>query len=61
MTVKNLIANDEAFKTSIALCCLNTLIENGYSYPQALYMTLQALGVSRQLLIEAYESQNASA
>ena len=40
-----------------ALDCLNTLIDQGYEFPEAVYKTLQALAVNRDELVAAYDSQ----
>ena len=40
-----------------ALNCLNTLIEQGYKFPEAVDKTLEALAVNRDELVSAYDSQ----
>ena len=42
---------------SAALDCLNTLIDQGYEFPEAIDKTLEALAVNRDELIAAYDSQ----
>ena len=42
---------------SLALNCLNTLIDQGYEFPEAVYKTLQALAVKQDELVSAYDSQ----
>ena len=49
--------NLQEHRLSIALHCLNTLIDQGYEFPEALYRTLQSLAVNRDELIAAYDSQ----
>jgi len=44
-------------RLSLALNCLNNLIDQGYEFPEALYKTLQALAVNRDELVAAYDSQ----
>ena len=44
-------------RLSLALSCLNTLIDQGYEFPEAVYKTLQALAVNRDELVSAYDSQ----
>ena len=45
-------------KLSLALDCLNTLIDQGYEFPEAVHKTLQALAVNRDELIAVYDSQD---
>ena len=45
-------------RLSLALDCLNNLIDQGYEFPEALYKTLEALAVSRNELVSAYDSQD---
>ena len=40
-----------------ALGCLNTLIDQGYEFSEALDKTLEALAVNRDDLVAAYDSQ----
>ena len=42
---------------SAALNCLNTLIDQGYEFPEAVDKTLEALAVNRDELVAAYNSQ----
>jgi len=42
---------------SAALNCLNTLIGQGYEFPEAVDKTLGALAVNRDELVSAYDSQ----
>ena len=44
-------------RLSLALDCLNTLIDQGCEFPEAVYKTLQALAVNRGELVSAYDSQ----
>ena len=41
-----------------ALNRLNTLIEQGYEFPEAVEKTLEALAVNRNELVSAYDSQD---
>lgn len=45
------------YRLQTALDCLNTLIDQGYEFPEAVYKTLQALAVNRDELIAAYDAQ----
>ena len=49
--------NTAEHRLSLALDCLNTLIDQGYEFPEAVYKTLQALAVNRDELVAAYDSQ----
>ena len=40
-----------------ALGCLNTLIDQGCEFPEAVDKTLEALAVNRDELVAAYDSQ----
>jgi hypothetical protein len=40
-----------------ALDCLNTLIDQGYEFPEAVDKTLEALAVNRDELVSAYDAQ----
>ena len=44
-------------RLSLALHCLNTLIDQGYEFPEAVFKTLQSLAVNRDELVSAYDSQ----
>ena len=46
-----------AYRLETALHCLNTLIEQGYEFPEAIDKTLQSLTVNRDELVAAYDSQ----
>jgi hypothetical protein len=48
---------DEEFKLSIALSALNTLIDQGWEFPDALFKTTESFAVSRAALTEAYDAQ----
>ena len=45
------------YRLQTALDCLNTLIDQGYEFPEAVDKTLEALAVSRDELVAAYDSQ----
>ena len=45
------------YRLQTALDCLNTLIDQGYEFPEAVDKTLQALAVNRDELVSAYDSQ----
>ena len=42
---------------SAALDCLNTLIDQGYEFPEAIDKTLEALAADRDEVVSAYDSQ----
>ncbi len=44
-------------RLSLALNCLNNLIDQGYEFPEAVDKTLEALAVNRDELVSAYDSQ----
>ena len=45
------------YRLQTALDCLNTLIDQGYEFPEAVDKTLEALAVDRYELVAAYDSQ----
>ena len=45
------------YRLQTALDCLNTLIDQGYEFSEALDKTLEALAVNRDDLVAAYDSQ----
>jgi hypothetical protein len=45
------------FRLDMALHCLNTLIEQGWEFPEAMHQTLLSFAVSQKLLAERYDSQ----
>ena len=45
------------YRLQTALTCLNTLIDQGYEFPEAVDKTLEALAVNRDELVSAYDSQ----
>jgi len=45
------------YRLQTALDCLNTLIGQGYEFPEAVDKTLEALAVNRDELVSAYDSQ----
>ena len=44
-------------RLSLALDCLNILIDQGCEFPEALDKTLEALAVNRDELVAEYDSQ----
>jgi len=46
-----------AYRLQTALDCLNTLIDRGHEFPEAVDKTLQVLAVDRDELVAAYDSQ----
>ena len=44
------------YRLQTALDCLNTLIDQGYEFPEAVDKTLEALAVNRDELVSAYDS-----
>ena len=45
------------YRLQTALTCLNTLIDQGYEFPEAVDKTLEALAVNRDELVSTYDSQ----
>ena len=45
------------YRLQTALTCLNTLIDQGCEFPEAVDKTLEALAVNRDELVSAYDSQ----
>ena len=45
------------YRLQTALTCLNTLIDQGYEFPEAVDKTLETLAVDRDELVSAYDSQ----
>ena len=45
------------YRLQTALTCLNTLIDQGCEFPEAVDKTLETLAVDRDELVSAYDSQ----
>lgn len=61
MLKENAFTNSQTFKNALlittALECLNTEIDKGCEFPEALSRVLQAYPIERSALIAAYDAQ----
>lgn len=57
VSISKRLMTTQEHRLSLALDCLNTLIDQGYEFPEAVDKTLEALAVSRDELVSAYDSQ----
>ena len=56
-SISKRIMTTQEHRLSLALNCLNTLIDKGCEFPEAVSKTLEALAVNRDELVAAYDSQ----